>query len=74
MATKVPKTAKHAIKSEKYKKLAKKHTDNEKRRWLLLKQKGKWRLARAASATASGPHTVCYYDPSTGFYDDCYTS
>ena len=69
---KIPKTAKHASKSKKYQKAKTKPSLNEKKRWVMLKQKGKWQFARASTATASGPHIVCYYDPNTGFYDDCH--
>ena len=69
---KIPKTAKHAAKSQKYQKANMKPPLNEKTKWVMLKQKGKWQFARAATATASGRHYVCYYDPNTGFYDDCH--
>ena len=72
MANKIPKTAKHASKNQKYQKAKAKPSLNEKKKWVMLKQKGKWEFARAATATASGPHIVCYYDPNTGFYDDCH--
>lgn len=72
---KIPKTAKQArAPKSKYKKATVKHSLNEKKKWVMLKQKGKWLFARTASATASGPHTVCYYDPNTGFYSDCHTA
>ena len=67
---KIPKTAKHA--KGKYQKAKAKPPLNEKKTWVMLKQKGKWQFARASTATASGPHIVCYYDPNTGFYDDCH--
>ena len=53
--------------------MAVEHSDSEKKKWVMLKQKGKWGFEKAASATVSGSHTVCYYDPNTGFYDDCHT-
>ena len=70
MANKIPKTAKHASKNQKYQKAKAKPSLNEKKKWVMLKQKGKWQFARAATATAKGHHIVCYYDPNTGFYDD----
>jgi len=69
-APKIPKTAKHALKSKKYQKVT--PPLNEKKKWVMLRQKGQWHFARAATATASGHHIVCYYDPNTGFYDDCH--
>jgi hypothetical protein len=69
-ALKIPKTAKHASKSKKYQKVT--PPLNEKKKWVMLRQKGQWHFARAATATASGHHIVCYYDPNTGFYDDCH--
>jgi hypothetical protein len=73
-AQKVPKTAQQAEKNDTYSKVTAKPSAIEKKKWVMLKQKGKWQFAKAASATASGPHTVCYYDPNTGFYDDCHTA
>ena len=74
MATvqKIPKTAKHAKKNKGYTKIAVKHSTKEKQKWAMVKHKGKWEFAKAASAKATSPHTVCYYDPNTGFYDDCH--
>jgi hypothetical protein len=67
----IPKTAKEATKRG-YNRVAVKHSTREKQRWALIKHKGKWAFAPATSATVTGPHTVCYYDPDTGFYDDCH--
>lgn len=57
-----------------YKKLTKKHSDAEKRKFVLVKHKRNWSLVRAATAAPTGPHTVCYYDPNTRFYDNCHQS
>jgi hypothetical protein len=70
-ARKIPSTAKQAKKG--YDKVKVKHSTKEKQKWVMLKHKGKWAFTKAAAATASGSHTVCYYDPNTGFYDDCHT-
>jgi hypothetical protein len=67
---KIPKTAKEAARRG-YEPATKPST-SEKRKWALVKNKGKWAFAKAASATVMGPHTVCYYDPNTGSYDDCH--
>lgn len=69
---KIPTTAKLATKAG-YKKVSLDHGARTKQQWVMLKQKGKWSFAAAASAKAAGRHTVCYYDPATGFYDDCHT-
>jgi hypothetical protein len=69
---KVPATPQLA-KKKGYAKAVVKHTALEKRRWTMVKQSGKWNFVKVASASAAGPHTVCYYDPKTGFYDDCHT-
>jgi hypothetical protein len=69
---KLPKTAGQA-KMKGYTKVTVKHSKAEKKKWALVKHKGNWGFAKAASAAAAGPHTVCYYDPNTGFYDDCHT-
>jgi hypothetical protein len=71
-AQKIPPTAKQTLK-EGYAKVAVKHSTKEKQKWVMLKHKGKWAFAKAVTAKPSGPHTVCYYDPNTGFYDDCHT-
>jgi hypothetical protein len=72
---KIPKDAKEA-KNKDYSKVAMKpHSAKEKKKWVLIKpRKGKSSIVDAASAKATGPHTVCYYDPNTGFYDDCHES
>jgi hypothetical protein len=70
---KLPKSAKDA-EARHYIGIAGKHSAAEKRKWVLVKQKRNWTLARAASSVPTGPHTVCYYDPNTGFYDDCHQS
>jgi len=72
-AQKIPSTAKQAAKKKNYAKVAVEHSDRERSKWVMLKQKGKWGFEKAASATVTGSHTVCYYDPNTGFYDDCHT-
>jgi hypothetical protein len=70
---KIPKNTELAAESKIYKK-GKKPTLSERKKWVMLKHKGKWQFAkRAALGNANGPHTVCYYDPDTGFYDDCHT-
>ena len=62
--TTIPKTANQA-KKHGYKKVAKiKHaalSKTEKKKWALIKP-----------GTATKPHTICYYDPNTGEYDDCH--
>jgi hypothetical protein len=70
-AKKVPKTSSEA-KKKGYTKTTVKHAASERKKWVWLKQKGKWQFAKAASATASAPHTVCFYDPKTGQWDDCH--
>jgi len=70
-ARKIPPTPKEA-KKRGYNKVAVRHGAREKRKWALVKQKGTWAFAKASAAKATGPHTVCYYDPNTGFYDDCH--
>jgi len=40
-AQKIPSTAKQAAK-KKYAKVAVEHSDSEKKKWVMLKQKGKW--------------------------------
>jgi hypothetical protein len=69
---KIPSSAKQSLKKG-YAKVKVNHSTKEKQKWVMLKHKGKWAFTKAASATASGSHTVCYYDPKTGFYDDCHT-
>jgi hypothetical protein len=69
---KIPTTSQQA-KKKGYAKVVVKHSAREKRRWALVKDSGKWNFVKAASASATGAHTVCYYDPNTGFYDDCHT-
>jgi hypothetical protein len=68
---KVPKTAKMA-KKKGYNKVPVKHSARTKQQFVMLKQKGAWSFAPAASAKAAGRHMVCYYNPATGFYDDCH--
>jgi hypothetical protein len=68
MATKnvpgIPRTATEA-KKRGYKEVAKvKHAD------LSSAEKKKWALVKPSAAT--GPQTICYYDPNTGEYDDCH--
>ena len=65
------KKAKRARKPD-YEPVTVKHSKLEKQKWAMLKHKGKWSFAKARAARPPGPHTVCYYDPSTGFYDDCH--
>jgi hypothetical protein len=72
VAKKIPSTAKLA-KKKGYAKVTVEHGVKEKKKWVMLKQRGNWAFAKAGSATASGSHTVCYYDPNTGLYDDCHT-
>jgi hypothetical protein len=69
---KIPTSAQRAKKMG-YEKVTVKHSLSEKKKWVLLKQGRKWDFVRAASAKATGPHTVCYYDPNTGFYTKCHT-
>jgi hypothetical protein len=69
---KIPKTAKQATKAG-YKKVSAGHGVGTKQQWVMLKQKGKWSFASAESAKPAGRHTVCYYNPATGLYDDCHT-
>ena len=71
--TRIPRSAK-AARDQGYTKIAGKHSVVEKKKRVLIKKRGTWSLARAASAAPSGSHTVCYYDPNTGFYDDCHQS
>jgi hypothetical protein len=57
----IPRTAKEA-KDRGYKKAAKvKHAE------LSAEEKKKWALFKPGAR-----HTVCYYDPNTGEYDDCH--
>jgi hypothetical protein len=67
----IPKTHKAALRTTKYKDAKHKHSDSGKKKWVYLKQKGQWNYARAATATATGFHTVCYYNPKTGLWDLC---
>ena len=61
-----------AKKKEGYKKVKVTHSTKERKKWTMIKRKGKWEFAKAASTKPTGPHTVCYYDKNTGFYDDCH--
>ncbi len=70
---KIPQSAEKAANSG-YSKKAVVHSTREKQKWVMLKHKGKWAFTPAASTAPPGPHTVCYYDPNTGFYDDCHES
>lgn len=73
---KIPATSK-AAEGKDYRKVKVKHAGKERKKWVLLKHgsKKQFEFVRAASASvaAAGSHTVCYYDPDTGFYDDCHT-
>lgn len=71
MARNIPKSAKEA---ENCGYAAVKPSMREHQKWAMVKHKGKWAFTLAASAAPAGPHTVCYYDPNTGFYDDCHQS
>jgi hypothetical protein len=68
---KLPKSPKEAKKLG-YQKVAMKPSEAEKKKWRMEKHKGKWAVTPAESAAPNGPHTVCYYDPNTGFWDDCH--
>ena len=68
----VPRTARAARAHKDYTESKIKPGARERHNWVMLKQQGRWSFARAASATPIGRHTVCYYDPKTGFYDDCH--
>jgi len=71
---KIPKTASQA-KTKGYQKKSFKHSIGEKKKWVMLKKKGgPWQFTKVATATASGSHTVCYYDPNTGEWDDCHSA
>ena len=69
---KIPGTSQLA-KKKGYTKVVVRHSIAEKRKWALVRRGRNWNFAKAATASAAGPHTVCYYDPNTGFYDDCHT-
>jgi hypothetical protein len=71
--SKMPKSAAQA-KKQRYSVMTVKHSDREKQKWALVKHKRKWAFRPTASALPSGSHIVCYYDPNTGFYDDCHRS
>jgi hypothetical protein len=70
---KLPKSATEARKRG-YSKIVVRHSKAEKRKWAWVKHRGKWAFTPAESAMPQGPHTVCYFDPNTGFYDDCHES
>ena len=59
----IPRTAK-AAKKRGYKKVIVNHAK------LSSEEKKKWAMYKPASAT--GSHTVCYYDPNTKEWDDCH--
>jgi hypothetical protein len=69
---KIPTSAREAKKMG-YESAAVKHSGSQKRRWAMLKQRGRWEFVEAASAKVAGSHTICLYNPQTGFYDDCFT-
>ncbi len=66
---KIPKTAAQAKKSG-YNSATPSKTEMQS--WVMVKQAGNWDFQKAVSATANGPHWVCYYDPGTGTYTDCH--
>ncbi len=43
------------------------------KKWAMIKQSGKWSFEKVSSTTVTGSHTICYYNPETGNWDDCHT-
>jgi hypothetical protein len=72
-AQKIPRTSAQA-KKRYDKQLTIEHSTTEKKKWVMVKQRGRWRFAEAENTRLRGPHTVCYYDPNTGFYSNCHTN
>jgi hypothetical protein len=67
----IPATAAQAKKSG-YAAASAGHTHEDKRRWVMVKQRGNWSFQKAASVTAIKPQSICHYDPNTGTWTDCY--
>jgi hypothetical protein len=55
-----------------YSKVDAEHTDADKKRWVMIKQRGNWSFQKAAAPAATAPQTICHYDPNTGTWTDCY--